>query len=76
MIRNVGRIDRLIRFSIAELLVLGGHAIHGSATFTVGLAMAALLPILSGLFGICPLYNLFGLDTRFGRQDCDGDCWR
>lgn len=55
---NVGSVDRLVRVSVGVLLV--GLA----ATGTIGVwGYIGVLPILTGAFGVCPAYSLFGIDT-------------
>ena len=54
---NMSRLDRAIRLLVGLLaLVLG--LVFGSWWGLVGLA-----PLVSGLFGFCPLYRLFGAST-------------
>jgi hypothetical protein len=58
MIHNVGTIDRTLR-------ILGGLVLIGAAVF--GLVGAwgwvGLVPIATGMMGICPAYLPFGLST-------------
>ena len=55
---NVGGIDRGLRVVVGLVLVAL------AATHTVGWwAWLGLVPLLTGLFGFCPLYPLFGLNT-------------
>ena len=55
---NVGGIDRGLRVVIGLVLVAL------AATHTVGWwGWLGLVPLLTGLFGFCPLYPLFGLNT-------------
>jgi hypothetical protein len=57
---NVGGIDRGLR-------VLGGIALL--AFFALGegsvryIGMVGIVPLLTGLFGFCPLYSILGLNT-------------
>jgi len=60
---NVGTIDRAIRLLIAVVLIgLGLRVVRGPR----GIAMAAVgaIPLLSALSGRCPLYTVFGINTR------------
>lgn len=63
MKRNVGTIDRVIRVVIA--LVIGGLYVTGqiSGTAAVILGILALIFLVTGLAGSCPLYAALGLST-------------
>lgn len=58
MLQNVGSIDRLLRILIGLALVAG--AILGVVG---GWGWLGLLPLLTGIVGICPAYLPFGLKT-------------
>jgi hypothetical protein len=70
--RNVGRLDRSVRFIAGGALVaiglftLGGW--QGNST-GADVALFALLPLATGLFGFCPTYALFGISTQ-GEKRC------
>jgi len=55
---NVGNFDRALR-------ILGGLALMGLAMFgQVGpWGYFGVVPLLTGLIGLCPLYTLLGLRT-------------
>lgn len=57
---NLGGIDRLLRvvigLALLAFLVLG----EGSARW---LGAIGVVPLLTALFGFCPLYSLFGIRT-------------
>jgi hypothetical protein len=59
MIRNVGTIDRAVRvvlgIALLSLIFIGPHS---------WLGLIGLVPLLTGLFGFCPLYRVLGLRTR------------
>jgi hypothetical protein len=60
---NQGTIDRAIRLVIAAVLIgVGLGVLRGPG----GIAMAAVgaIPLLTGLSGYCPLYTVFGINTR------------
>ncbi len=67
--RNLGRLDRIVRFSLGAamlptgLFVLGGW--QGNLT-GIGVALFALVPLATSLAGICPAYTLLGISTRSG----------
>lgn len=69
MIKNVGRLDRVIRLSIAALILLvyaNGHLTGVPAIIL--LAIAALMALTS-LVRFCPAYLPFNLRTNAGEQD-------
>jgi hypothetical protein len=57
--KNVGKVDRIIRVIVGELLV--GNVFVGLQT-VVG--WVGLILIVTGLFGTCPIYSLLGINTR------------
>lgn len=73
--RNMGRLDRALRFSVGAalipvgLLVLGGW--HGDV-IGLGVAGFALAPLATGVTGVCPLYLPFGASTLRGEQTAAG----
>ena len=56
---NTGRIDRIIRIIVGVLLV--GNVFTGLQT-PVG--WIGLILIVTGVFGVCPLYSLLGINTK------------
>ena len=57
---NVGGIDKILRIA-AGLIVLGlFFVLEGNARYW---ALVGLVPLLTGLFGFCPLYSITGLNT-------------
>ena len=55
---NVGGIDRILRIVVGLVLVAL------AATGTVGLwGWIGVVPLLTGVVGLCPLYSLIGVDT-------------
>lgn len=60
---NAGTIDRTLRIIVGLLLV--GLA----ATGTVGVwGWIGVVPLLTGAFGFCPAYTIFGLNTCSVKQ--------
>ena len=57
--KNTGNVDRIIRVVVGALLV--GNVFVGLQT-VVG--WIGLVLIVTGLFGICPIYSLLGINTR------------
>jgi uncharacterized membrane protein HdeD (DUF308 family) len=56
---NVGKIDRIIRVVLGILLI--GNVFY-ALQHPVGWIGVVLL--VTGIFGICPLYSLLGLNTK------------
>ena len=55
---NVGRLDRIIRIALG--LALTALALLGA----IGpWGYFGVLPLLTGLVGVCPAYRLLGIDT-------------
>jgi hypothetical protein len=54
---NVGKIDRGLRI-IAGLALLGWALAGGPVWSWIG-----LLPLATGLFGMCPAYSILGINT-------------
>ena len=57
MVKNVGKTDMIIRIALA--VIIGAVGIYFSSWW----GLLALIPLLTGIFGLCPLYMLFGLRT-------------
>lgn len=63
---NVGTADRLIRV-IVGLAVLSLFFVYPTGTLHY-VSLVGLVPLLTGLFGTCPLYALFGISTCPARR--------
>jgi hypothetical protein len=63
MIKNVGTLDRTIRFVLALVLVL--LYTQGVATGAWGIAalVGAAIMVVTGLVQFCPLHRLLGINT-------------
>ena len=60
--------DRLFRIVLGVvLLVVGFGFVGGTAGIIIGIV--ALVPLLTGLSGWCPLYSLFGFRTNKTQSD-------
>ncbi|RXR30467.1 YgaP family membrane protein [Sphingobium fluviale] len=55
---NVGGIDRVLRIILGVVLI--ALAVSGKL---VPWGWIGVVPLLTGLFGTCPLYSLIGLST-------------
>lgn len=64
--KNMGRVDRTLRFIVGVVLILIGLAAlrggEGNLTGVV-VAVVAVVPTLTALIGFCPLYLPFGVST-------------
>lgn len=59
----MGNIDRVIRITIALVVgaLIATQTLAGTWAIVAGVVGAIF--ILTGLFGTCPLYSLFGMNT-------------
>lgn len=55
---NVGGIDRILRI-VAGLVLVGMAAVGMFTPWT----WIGVVPLLTGIFGFCPAYTLFGMST-------------
>jgi hypothetical protein len=65
--RNLGRLDRALRFVVGLALIpIGLFVLGGWQGNPNGLLVAvlALIPLVTGLIGSCPAYVPFGISTR------------
>lgn len=63
MKRNMGKIDKILRFAIAVIIaLLIYYEVIGGALSYILLTVAAVF-LLTSLTGFCPLYGLFGLSS-------------
>lgn len=64
LVENVGSADRAIRLAIsAVIVILFISDLIESQLAAVLLSLSAILT-LEALVGFCPLYKVFGIDTR------------
>ncbi len=61
MPKNVGLIDKVVRFVAAAGLILFGLLNLSTGLWWVGLI--GLIPLATGLAGWCPVWHLFGVKT-------------
>ena len=57
MDKNVGKIDQTIRIILGVLIGAAG------VYFNTWWGLIGLIPLLTGIFGTCGLYSLFGIRT-------------
>lgn len=74
MKKNVGSIDAVLRTDIAFVLAYLYYTNFPlvSVWYTVGLLVAGHL-LATAVFGISPLYKIFGISTNTGKSSCT-DC--
>lgn len=58
---NVGSIDRIVRIVIG--LALLWYAIFAPATGWNWVGWLGVIPLVTALVGVCPLYSLLGVNT-------------
>jgi len=61
MPKNVGLIDKIVRFVLAAGLVVFGLLNLSTGLWWVGLF--AVVPLATGLMGYCPVWHLTGIQT-------------
>lgn len=59
MTANTGNVDRMLR--VVAGLVLIGLAMTGIVGWW---GWIGVVPLVTGLFGVCPLYSMLGINTR------------
>lgn len=59
----MGFVDRIIRLVVGIVLIILSFTNFQTGAVHVVLLVIAGVFIFTGLFGICPLYNLFGINT-------------
>ena len=64
MTRNIGNIDRIVRIIIGIALIAFAVRVGFPDTGWNWLGWIGVIPILTAVFGTCPLYSATGLSTR------------
>jgi hypothetical protein len=59
---NEGMIDRAARVGLGIVLLIVGFGVMGG-TGGVIVGLIGLVPLLTGLAGVCPIYSLLGIRT-------------
>jgi hypothetical protein len=57
---NVGTADRIIRVIVGLMLI--ALAIWSNISYA-WLGYAGIIPLITGLFGTCPVYSMLGIST-------------
>lgn len=64
MKRNMGNVDRVIRIVLAAVVAVLYFANQLSLVAAVILGILAVVFLVTGTVGVCPLYLLFGISTK------------
>lgn len=64
MTSNVGITDRIFRFILAGGLLFLGLNVYPDSALGIGLIVVGAISALTGIFGFCGLYKIFGINTR------------
>ena len=64
MTKNVGVLDRAVRVAIGLALLAFALRIGFDETGWNWLGWIGVIPLLTALFGTCPLYSFLGCSTR------------
>ncbi len=64
MTKNMGTVDRVVRFLIAVAIGVAYFTGQLSGTVAVILGAIAVIFLLTSLVGVCPLYMPFRFSTR------------
>lgn len=72
MKRRVGLIDQAIRVIVAIAAVVVSLVIGSSTAWGIVLLALALLLLLTGLSGYCPIYSALGVDTHSEAKKSSG----
>jgi Inner membrane protein YgaP-like, transmembrane domain len=63
MTNNVGMIDRAARIIVGLLLLAYAIPVGFAPSNWNWIGWIGVIPLVTGLFGTCPLYSLLGLST-------------
>lgn len=59
--KNMGNIDRILRF-IAGTALIGGFFIFPESPYRM-FRLIGFIPLITSLISSCPLYSIFGMST-------------
>ena len=68
LIENLGTADKVIRLVISAVIVILFVTDLIGGPLAAGLLSLSAILVLTALFGFCPLYKVFGLDSRKKRS--------
>jgi hypothetical protein len=64
MKKNMGTADKTIRIIVAVIIAVLYFTKVISGTLAIVLMIFAVIFIVTSLFSVCPMYPLFGMNTR------------
>ncbi|MHB1177693.1 MAG: YgaP family membrane protein [Daejeonella sp.] len=68
MIKNMGNLDRILRFVIAIVIVALYFTNVISGTTAIILLIVSVAFIITSFIGFCPMYSPFGIRTISSKQ--------
>lgn len=68
LVQNIGKLDRAIRLSVAVIMLYLGAFVMPGSLLGVIFAIAALILLMTGTLGFCPLYRFFRFSTNQVRK--------
>ena len=60
---NVGIVERIVRIAVGLLLIAYAIPIGFAPTGWNWVGWIGIIPLATGLFGMCPLYSALGIST-------------
>ncbi|KQZ00393.1 hypothetical protein ASD45_05620 [Pseudolabrys sp. Root1462] len=64
MTMNVGMIDRVVRIVVGIALIAFALGLIAPGTSWAWVGWIGVVPLLTAVFGTCPLYSMVGCSTR------------
>lgn len=61
---NVGMIDRIVRVIVGIALIAFALGYIAPGTSWAWVGWIGVVPILTAIFGTCPLYSMLGMSTK------------
>lgn len=62
--KNVGKPDQIIRILLGIVLLIVSVMGYVGTPWSYLLVIIAIIALLTGIIGTCPLYSILGLNTR------------
>ena len=63
MRKNVGKMDRIVRFALSIVIIILAYAKIIPSEITLGAYLVAIIIALTGIYRICPLYKVMHKST-------------
>jgi hypothetical protein len=64
MVANMGTLDRAVRLVVGAVLIAYALRLGFSNTGWNWVGWIGVIPILTAIFGVCPLYTFLNFSTR------------